>query len=658
MALAACGGDEAVAPQAEVAQADRPLISRADLYRAPDRIRGRLSPDGAQVAWIAPLPDGPHQGAPNVWAGPADDPAAAIPLTDVAKPGVWFFEWARDNTHILYLRQPGDGGLERLHAVNVGTRMSNPLLRDVTPAGGGSKFIGLSWDRPTEVVAKVMPAPGDETTGVAAYAVDLDTGEAERLAAAAMRFDGFVADNALRVRLGERRSPRGGLTIFARNDNGAWIRRALARPGAEVIGFDGSDSRALLLAPNDEGVRQLLWFDPETGDQEPVAAVAGVDVVGVLRHPTTFEVDAVALERLSADWVPLTNAAAQAFAAIRRTLPDRLIVLGRSVDDSKWMIHHSGLDRPGEYHVYDAGLGGLDRLFDIHPQLAGRRLGRSTPVVIPTRDGLELTGYLTLPADSDPDGDGRPDAPLPIVVAPQTNPGGRWSDDFEPFRHLLADRGYAALTLNTRGSNAGDVALAQAGLGALGEGVQDDLVDAVLWAEAQGVARRGLAASLGVRAGGYAAVQALVRDPDLFACAAVHEPTLDLPAAITALEPRESSALQAAVGSSQAARERSLSADDAPAAPVLITLDANAPPELTEPAAAFVEAVNARGGRGWLMRAPKLGGIGTAPEAARAQAAVLEHVLAECLGGQAEPMGDALANAAADILIAPDGLTP
>ncbi|MGD9529600.1 MAG: alpha/beta hydrolase family protein [Pseudonocardia sp.] len=152
------------------------------------------------------------------------------------------------------------------------------------------------------------------------------------------------------------------------------------------------------------------------------------------------------------------------------------------------------------------------------------------PVRFPARDGLELPGYLTLPIGVAPRN-------LPMVLLVH---GGPWSQDawgYNPEVQLLANRGYAVLQVNFRGSTGYGRRHLTAAVGEFGRAMQDDLVDAVGWAVAQRYADPARVGVFGVSYGGYAALVGITATPDLFAAAVDYVGVSDLVTALRALPP-------------------------------------------------------------------------------------------------------------------------
>ena len=175
-------------------------------------------------------------------------------------------------------------------------------------------------------------------------------------------------------------------------------------------------------------------------------------------------------------------------------------------------------DGPVRFYCYDRVARKARFLFTNHRELEGLPLTKMHPVVIKSRDGLDLVSYVSLPAWTDSDGDGRPESPLPMVLLVHGGPWIRdtWSHNSET--QWLANRGYAALSVNFRGSSGfGRNFLSAANL-EWGCRMHDDLIDAVNWAIKQGIAESKRVAIMGGTYGGYAVLTGLTVTPDVFAC--------------------------------------------------------------------------------------------------------------------------------------------
>lgn len=191
----------------------------------------------------------------------------------------------------------------------------------------------------------------------------------------------------------------------------------------------------------------------------------------------------------------------------------------RSLDDAFWVIFATGDTRPPSMHLYERRLRRVRKLYDCYPTLTNAPLSRMQPTTLRTRDDLEMVSYLTLPLHADDRREAlRSKSPLPMVLLVH---GGPWARDewgYNPEHQWLANRGYAVLSANFRGSTGFGKSFTAAGDLEWGAKMNDDLIDAMDWAVARGIADPERIAIMGGSYGGYAVLWALTNDPLRFAC--------------------------------------------------------------------------------------------------------------------------------------------
>ena len=193
---------------------------------------------------------------------------------------------------------------------------------------------------------------------------------------------------------------------------------------------------------------------------------------------------------------------------------DEVWVGSRARDRSRMLVFAGGEADPGAYYVYDAGKRALAHFATMRPELDTQWLARPKPVSYTARDGTKVAGYLTLPR-------GRPASDLPLILMPHGGPFGvrdklRYDDEIQ----FLANRGYAVLQPNFRGSGGYGSAFEDKGEGQIGRAMQDDIDDAMDWAVKQGIADKERVCVIGASYGGYAAMWAVLRNPERYRCAA------------------------------------------------------------------------------------------------------------------------------------------
>ena len=275
------------------------------------------------------------------------------------------------------------------------------------------------------------------------------------------------------------------------------------------------DGRSLFMMDSSDRNTAAAMKVPATADgmekRELIFASDRADVSDAMFNPVTGEIEAVATEYLRTEWTIIDPAVKKDLDALRELDGGDLNVSSRSLDDRAWIVTSVQDDGPVQYYHWDRDAQQGTHLFSSRPDLESYTLHTMRPVEIPARDGLTLPSYLTLPY--------RPNNEVvPMVLFVHGGPWARDTWGFNPYHQWLANRGYAVLSVNFRGSTGFGKDFINAGNLEWYGKMQDDLVDAVEWAIGQGYADRERVAIMGGSYGGYAVLAGLTRDPELFTC--------------------------------------------------------------------------------------------------------------------------------------------
>jgi dipeptidyl aminopeptidase/acylaminoacyl peptidase len=635
-AVASCGWPGARAPAP--VRDETPLVARAELFGAPLRHGGRLSPRGDQVAFLAQ-----RDGVTNLWVLSVDAMEEARPLTDNREGGVAEFAWAHDNASVLYLQREQDG-LRRLYAVSAAGGAPTAL----SPAGVDAEILGLSARDPAAVV--VTLARGGVVSGV--FRVEIATGAQTALTrnSSPRPYKQFFVDRDNRVRLGLRLLERGaGELVLLQPEGGAEI----AVPLEDVltttfIGVSADGQSFLMLDGSGKDHVALVRVDLTTGAKSVLGENSRADVVDVWLDPATNTPEAFATEYLRREWRSLDAETQADIEFLQGQLTGDFSVVSRSADDNRWIVEEEGPTRPARSYLYDRGDRGARRLtllFRHRPALEQAPLQPMIPVEIAARDGLTLVSYLTLPPGSDANGDGRPEEAAPLVLSIHGGPWARDSFGFSAMHQWLANRGYAVLSVNFRGSTGFGKAFLDAGNGEWGGRMQDDLLDATQWATESRIAQADRIAVVGAGFGGYAALSALATAPDRFRCGASYGAPMNLVALIERAPAIQRDTFSLRLGDPrsgegrQRLRDRSLLALAGRVRdPVLLGYGERDPATTRAEVDQFASVLRQRGGLTY-MTFPQEGGELARPQNRLSYLTVLEHFLGDCLGGRVEPVG-------------------
>jgi dipeptidyl aminopeptidase/acylaminoacyl peptidase len=399
----------------------------------------------------------------------------------------------------------------------------------------------------------------------------------------------------------------------------------------------------------------LVLIDAETGEtREVVAKSDAADVSDVVFHPLTKEPLAYAVERERVEWIALDDATRAQLEALEGALSGDFAVVSQTKDNGQWLVAEDAPEEPGRYWHFDAGKRQATPLFTTRPDLEGAPLQPLHAVTIPSRDGLDLISYYTLPPGSDPDGDGKPGEPQPTMLWVHGGPWARDSYGYDPVHQWLANRGYAVLSVNYRGSTGIGKEFINASHGEWAGAMHDDLIDAVEWAVENGIAQEDRVAIGGGSYGGYATLVGVTFTPEEFACGVdivgpsnlvtliesfpeYWKPFLDATFHRGIGDPSNEEGRAEAVARSPLHKVKNIEV------PLLIGQGANDPRVTVIESEQIVDAMNQGELPVTYVVFPDEGHGFARPENRLAFFAVMEGFLAEnCLGGRFEKVGDSL----------------
>jgi len=621
------------------------LIARQKLFGNPARVSTSISPDGSMISFLASV-----DGVQNVWVGPADEPSAARPITRDTKRGIWYYAWAYTNRHIIYLQDVG--GDENWHVYVVD--LPGGEIRDLTPIEGVQAQVQrVSHRRPNEIVVAINDREEELHDP---YLVDLSSGE-RTLLEQNPGFSYWIYDDDYTIRFGGAYVEGGSVALQQKTTSGEWEEFLVIDHEDALtthpLGFDSTGDVLYMLDSRDRNTAGLFALDTQTADRRLIYENSRADVDNVLLHPTSYTVQAASATFKRRHWEVLDDSIRPDFEYLGMVADGEIDVVSRTLDDRKWIIGFDIADGPYGYYLYDRDARSAKLLFTYRPDLEGETLAAMHPELVKSRDGLELVSYLTLPVESDPDGDSRPREALPMVLLVHGGPWGRDYWGFQETPQWLANRGYAVLSVNFRGSTGMGKAFVNAGDLQWGAKMHDDLIDAVEWAVAEGIADRSRVAIMGGSYGGYATLVGLTFTPETFACGVDIVGPSNLFTLIESIPPYwqpEIELFTTRVGDTRTESGRKLLKERSPLThvdriqkPLLIGQGANDPRVKQQESDQIVAAMQSKGIPVTYALFPDEGHGFARPENNLAFNALTEAFLGECLGGRVEPIGEDLA---------------
>ena len=480
-----------------------------DFFRKPERSRFALAPDGRHVAFLAR-----NSGRLNVFVQMLDASGAptgdAKALTAESARDVSGFFW-KGNAHIVYAKD--SGGDENFHVLSV------PIAGD----GGGKDLTPYDGVR-----ASILDDLKDDDRHLLithnkrdrkvfdVFRIDVETGDMKLVAENPGNITGWITDHDGKLRAAVTTDGVDSAVLYRENETQPFktIVATDFREAVEPLFFTFDNQRLYVNSNRGRDKKAIFELDPKTGKEgrliyeNPDVDMAALDYSRKRK---------VLTEVGYADWKTRQKALEPVTAAIYADLKKQLVgyefgLVGATKDESRYIVAVYNDRTRGMTYVYDVKKKSLFKLAESAPWLAEADMAPMKPITYQARDGLAINGYLTLPV-------GRDAKNLPVVINPH---GGPWARDvwrFNPEVQFLANRGYAVLQMNFRGSTGYGRKFWEASFKQWGRAMQDDITDGVEMLKKQGIADPKRIAIYGGSYGGYATLAGVTFTPDLYAAA-------------------------------------------------------------------------------------------------------------------------------------------
>ncbi len=640
------------------------LIPRSVLFGNPQKASARISPNGKWLSFLAPV-----DGILNVWVAPVDDLSQAKPVTADKLRDIRGHQWAYTGEHILYSQDKEGDENFHMYATNVATGETT----DLTPLEKvRARVQDISHKFPEELLVGINdrnPQFHD------IYRVNLITGE-RQLIQENEGVAAYVTDDDFRVRFAFNYTSEGGQVLLkAKTEEGSdsatgW--EEFIRVGPEDAmttypsGFDKLSQVLFMQDSRDRDTAALFAMDLSTGESTLVAEDPKADVGSVMVHPTEKNIQAVGFTFSRTEWTILDESIRADFEYLKSVEDGEMIITSRTLDDTLWTVAFVLDDGPVKFYLYDSTKKQARFLFSSRDDLDQYSLVKMHTPVIKSRDGLDLVSYLSLPAQSDTDGDGRPESPLPLVLDVH---GGPWARDgwgFNSSHQWLANRGYAVLNVNYRGSTGFGKNFINAANREWSGKMHDDLIDAVNWAVDEGIAQRDKVAIMGGSYGGYATLVGLTFTPEVFACGVDIVGPSSLVTLLENVPPywfsfmpimkQRLGDVETEAGREELLKLSPLTYVDRIQRPLLIGQGANDPRVTQLEADQIVEAMTAKNIPVSYVLYPDEGHGFSGEHNRMSFNAVTEAFLAEHLGGRYEPVGNDFEESSLHVPVGADGV--
>ena len=480
-----------------------PLIEREILFGNPEKTSPDLSPDGKYLAYIAPDENNILQVQLRT-VGQADDRQ----LTADKKRGIWIFFWTYSGEELIYL-QDADGD-ENWHLFSVNIHSNQ--VRDLTPFQGvQAQPIAFDRNFPNEILVGMNIRDRSKHD---VYRINLKNGAVEFDTDNPGNIVSWTADAQFQVRAATAQTADGGSElVFRETADKSWESLRSWGPDEEggAVMFSENGKILYITGNHDANAQRLIALDLETKQETDLASDPEYDIGGIVVHPTKREIQAVSFYKDKQEWQILDQSIAEDFEDLGKFRPGEFSITSRNLADTTWLVAYMTDDGPVYYYAFDRASKTFTFLFSNQPKLEGLPLSSMEPISYTARDGLTIHGYLTKPVGVS--------TPVPTVLLVHGGPEARDNWRYDSEVQWLANRGYAVLQINFRGSAGYGKAFLNAGNREWAGKMHDDLLDGVNWLVETGISQPDKIAIMGGSYGGYAALVGLTFSPDVFACA-------------------------------------------------------------------------------------------------------------------------------------------
>lgn len=501
-----------------------PLIPRETLFGNPDRAAVQISPDGKNIAYLRP----DDKNVLQVWVRPLGQNALGErAVTQDPKRGIRQYFWAKDGKHLLYLQDTAGDENFHLYATNLETKTT----RDLTPFPG-VKVSGVDMDEkvPDQILVglnKRNKALFDQ------HRITISTGEESLDTENPGNVLGWVSDSDFQVRAALAMQPDGSQTLLVRKNKAEPWEKIKTWPSEEQgapVGF-GKDANTLYLISNDNAnAARLVKLDLATMKEEVIAEDKEYDVSNAMIDEKTRKPLAVAFNKAKTEWKVLDDSVKADFEALAKVRRGEIVINNMTADQNTWLVAFTTDDGPTAYFAYYRKTKSAEFLFVNNAKLEKVSLARMEPIEYKAKDGLTIHGYLTKPVGVEAKN-------LPTVLYVHGGPWARDSWGFNPVIQFLANRGYAVLQVNYRGSTGYGKAFLNAGNREWAGKMHQDLIDGVDWLVKSGISDPKKIAIAGGSYGGYATLVGLTFTPEVFACGVDIVGPSSIPTLIKAIPP-------------------------------------------------------------------------------------------------------------------------
>jgi dipeptidyl aminopeptidase/acylaminoacyl peptidase len=486
------------------------IIPRQILFGNPDKTSVSLSYDGKYIAYIAP-----KKGILNIWIADINHLESAKSITDDKDRGIRSYAIAYDNKHILYMQDTNGDENFYLSSYNIETKKTQILTEKTNVR---TMIIKTSIDLPNQILIGIN---NRDPKYFDIYKLNLDNGDKE-LIFENDKFNSFVSDDNLNIRFAGTPSEDGGIEYyeFQNNKEFKFFTKISHEDSANssLLGLDKTGDIVYMLDSRDSDTTQLIAYNLKTNEKILISQDERADIGILLFDNINKKIQATYANYDVVTYNILDETIREDMNYLQNLDRGILHINSRTKDGKKWLVTFEMDNAPIKYFLYDRDNKQAKFLFTNKKDLEKYKLAKMYPVIIKSRDDLNLINYITYPIDTKLDKNNMPLNPLPLVLYVHGGPWARDSFGYNPTHQWLANRGYAVLSVNYRGSTGFGKKFISHSFREWGGKMHDDLIDSINWTISNKIADPKKIAIMGGSYGGYATLVGMTMTPDIFAC--------------------------------------------------------------------------------------------------------------------------------------------
>jgi len=478
-------------------------IPLEDFFKHPKKSGYQISPDGKYISYL-----GPYKSRMNIYVQPIGEKKAKR-ITSVTDRDLGGYFW-KSGSRLVYLKDNAGDENFHLYAVNVdGTN-----LKDLTPFDSvKADFVDVLEDNDNEMLIQLNK---DNREIFDVYRLNINTGEMTKIAQNPGNITGWVTDHDGKLRVAVTTDGVNSSLLYRKTENDEFkvVLTTNFKETASPLFFDFDNKNLFVNSNIGRDKSAIVRMNPETGQElDVIFEHPEVDAGNLFYSRKRKVLTSVSFTTWKRNRNILDEQTKLLISNLESKLPGYEISLNSSTKDEDVFIVRTYSDRSlGSYYLYTFSTNTLTTIGAISPWLKENKMAEMKPITFISRDGLTLNGYLTLPK-------GQESKNLPVIINPHGGPWARDNWGFNPEIQFLANRGFAVLQINFRGSTGYGRAFLESSFKQWGLKMQDDITDGVNWLIQEGIADPKRIAIYGGSYGGYATLAGITYTPDLYACA-------------------------------------------------------------------------------------------------------------------------------------------